>query len=617
MKTFKKKSYKIAKDQFISDIEPFKSLGIPANVIFFKILPGCGATSREITFPRHSIIVEPNVPVIIGKCVDKNLLGVYEGTTIEDIRAYLANDVQYKKLLVTPESFYKIKEAVEGSTFDLYNDFFLLFDECEKVIQDVSFRGKIILPLDDFFLFTNKAFVSATPIIPTDPRFEENGFVVIELVPDYDYSQEISLRITNNVFTSLWKVIIDNVRDQYFIFFNTTDNIADFIKRQKIKEEAMIFCAKDSSKKLRLNGYTNVSTEIKKFKKYNFFTSRFYSALDINYEMFNCSPMIIMVTDVILALHSKIDPFTEAIQIPGRFRSPENETLKREIVHISNVDEDLTSMSSEEALNYLNECHIIFRAVDRFYQGASNINAKNTLRQMLERIDYAKYIKFPKGGRNFYMVDHLIFDEAVKGYYQSSNNLIEAYQSCKHFTVGEIKHERYTYTDQDRLKARPKNLPLKELHKILSEKLLELYDNRLQMTDFEFDFEILNLQFDFPDQMIPINKYGIENSYKLKFDTRAIERELDQSKIRKDMFGMLTYIQKSFKVGKAYNSDEMTTILKKGLQMNQIHGIKPSVKYLRKFVELSNSNNRVLIRIDESGKEVRGYKVIKFKDQVV
>lgn len=44
----------------------FKS--IPTNAIIDKTICGCGATWLEINdFSRHSIIIEPNVPVIIGK----------------------------------------------------------------------------------------------------------------------------------------------------------------------------------------------------------------------------------------------------------------------------------------------------------------------------------------------------------------------------------------------------------------------------------------------------------------------------------------------------------------------------------------------------------------------
>ena len=57
---------------------------IPTNTILCKRLTGLGATHSEIKAPRHSIIIEPNRPVIIGKCKDPehkndNLFGVYHG----------------------------------------------------------------------------------------------------------------------------------------------------------------------------------------------------------------------------------------------------------------------------------------------------------------------------------------------------------------------------------------------------------------------------------------------------------------------------------------------------------------------------------------------------------
>lgn len=620
MKKILKVRYKIGKNKYISDIEPFKTHGIPTNIFLFKTLTGGGATESEIRFHRHSIILEVNVPVIKGKCSkNKNIYGVYEGKTVEGIGKYLASEVKFKKILVTPESFERVKEAIEESDFDFYQDFFLLFDECEKIIQDVHYRGDITLPMDDFFLFENKAFVSATPIIPSDPRFAQQNFSIVEIEPTFNYTQDLSLRLTNNVLSTLTKFVNDNSRDKYFIFFNSTDNIAEVIKKNNWQNDSMIFCAKDSKKKLTLNKFKNVSTDLKAFKKFNFFTSRFNSAVDIDYSMFECNPTIIMVTDLVFALHSKIDPFTEAIQIPGRFRKPENKKeIKREIVHITNTDMSLNSMSKEEVLKYLQEAHTVYKVVDRYYEASTNVNARLVIRQMLERIDYVRFIKLPSKSRNYFMVDNLIGDELVKGYYQSNENLINAYSECKHFRlIDGIEPEIYQYTDRDRLKARPKNLPLKSLKKILSENLLQLYNARNDMSEFSFNMEITNLQFDFPDQMAPINKYGIDNSFKLKFDTNAIEEQLIKDKKDKDMFGMMTYIQRNFQEGKTYTSEEIIRILKYGFTENKIYGVSPSVKYLRKYADLSPPSNRVLIKVNADGKEIRGYKVNRIKDRTL
>ena len=53
---------------------------IPTNSIINKTVTGCGATYAEINAPRHSVIIEPNVPVIEGKMKKHpQILGVFEG----------------------------------------------------------------------------------------------------------------------------------------------------------------------------------------------------------------------------------------------------------------------------------------------------------------------------------------------------------------------------------------------------------------------------------------------------------------------------------------------------------------------------------------------------------
>lgn len=47
---------------------------IPTNTILNKVMTGCGATTLEINAARHSIIIEPNVPVIIGKKAQHDFL---------------------------------------------------------------------------------------------------------------------------------------------------------------------------------------------------------------------------------------------------------------------------------------------------------------------------------------------------------------------------------------------------------------------------------------------------------------------------------------------------------------------------------------------------------------
>ena len=89
------------KIQYLTEVLP----QIPTNTILYKKLTGLGATYGELKADRNSIILEPNVPVIKGKCKDPkhsndNLFGVYENVTVERIVKYLrASKDKHIKLL--------------------------------------------------------------------------------------------------------------------------------------------------------------------------------------------------------------------------------------------------------------------------------------------------------------------------------------------------------------------------------------------------------------------------------------------------------------------------------------------------------------------------------------
>lgn len=138
---------------------------IPSNCILDKTLTGLGATSCEIEAKRNSIIIEPNVPVILGKLNNyDNIEAVYQKCTPYNIKAYLKLDMKYKKIMTTPESFEKIRKAAKELGINIYEKFFCLYDECEKTTQDIDYRRSITKPIHDFFAFKDKAMVSATPL---------------------------------------------------------------------------------------------------------------------------------------------------------------------------------------------------------------------------------------------------------------------------------------------------------------------------------------------------------------------------------------------------------------------------------------------------------------------
>jgi hypothetical protein len=267
--------------QYLADTELFSN-GTPSNFIIFKKLCGLGATHGEANiYKRHSIIIVPNTPVLTGKreALDENgnkkypnILAVYEDVSIREVELYLNGQVIFKKFLCTPEAFItKVKPAIEANaTFDLYNDFFMLLDECDKIIKDADFRYNLVAPIDDFFNFKNKAMISATALIPSDIRFEEHKFKRLYVKPKFGFKQNITLLNTNNVVASLKEELEKVNEEKVFIFLNSVELIQVIIELLQIEESSKVFCAEKSKVKLRDGGFSNASTELKDFQKYNF-----------------------------------------------------------------------------------------------------------------------------------------------------------------------------------------------------------------------------------------------------------------------------------------------------------------------------------------------------------
>ena len=415
-------------------------VNIPTNVILNKTVTGIGATTLEIEAKRHSIIIEPNVPVILGKTKNKpELFAVWEYSTKAKIKKYFKDrTVQYKKLLTTPEGFKKITDVCKRKdvNIDIYNYFFCLFDECEKIVQDIDFRDKIIQPINDFFLFKNKAFVSATPVKMTHPEFNNQGFKILKVKPQYNYKKDLNLIITDCYEIEVIKKF-NELKDSncVCIFLNKTDSIEKLINTLKIANESKIFCSDKSVKKLKNIGYNNVFDQIDlPLKKYNFFTCRFFSAVDIEIRQ---KPDILLLTNLNDAYHTMIDPFTEAIQISGRFRNKyHNGQLPfNSLTHITNLNPDMQVKYSKDVNTMVRTWEQTYKYINNRLQNETDIVAKQTLKKELQKVGYADLLD-EKGNFNYFSLDNLHNEERVKRYYNDFNNwLVRAYRYTGHFIV--------------------------------------------------------------------------------------------------------------------------------------------------------------------------------------
>lgn len=535
------------KIQYLTEILP----EIPTNTILYKTLTGLGATYGELKANRNSVIIEPNKPVIIGKCSDPkhkkdNLFGVYEGVYTDKIIAYMENSINQKKhikILTTPESFRRVQDAFEAMEMDMRFECFLLFDECHKIVKDVDYRANIVLPMDFFFECKYKALVSATPIRFTDPRFEKQKFQTITINPTFDYTKDLNLFITNNVLPTM-RETLGRITDNVFIFCNSTDTIYALMKQLGVLEESAVFCSPKSVDKLKVLKFKNASEqwEIKKMRKYNWLTSRFYNALDIELEE---TPTVIMLTDCYMAEFTMIDPYTDAIQIVGRFRNGVSA-----IYHIANTNHNLLIKSQEEIKGFINCSEEIYNNMRTFYNSASNRAAREAYRTALDCLPFNRMLDI-HGNKNYFAIDNYMDEELLKSSYNSPNALVKAYSQCHSFLMHR-EDFNYKLGDCERLKRVNKSLSLKEKRKQIVEQLEMLGTCTTEM-EMEFKRELSQADAFIVEAYDTIGKAKIEI---LNYSYRKIKKAVILTKHNKKSTGTeaIQLIKNSFQAGKWYSA---------------------------------------------------------------
>ncbi|MDR0954722.1 MAG: hypothetical protein LBM20_05000 [Rikenellaceae bacterium] len=543
---------KIEKGQYLGEVLPI----IETNTIINKTICGCGATTLELNAPRHSIIIEPNLPVILGKKAKHDfLLGVYEGVNTKQIEKYLYNyqNDGYYKIMTTPESFGKVRRAIRNVRMNLHKDFFLLFDECEKTTQDIGYRKTIILPIYDFFRCDNKAMVSATPIIIEDPRFEEQGFQLVKIIPTYDYRKDLTLVPTNNVYTTLRKYLKELPEDQIVCFFhNSTKGIDLIIGHLDIKKKSNVYCSSESRDTLIDKGYSNAFDRLNevdedvKLNKYNFFTSRFYSAVDIELPI---KPVVIMITEVFSAPYSLIDPTTEAVQIAGRFRNGVSR-----LIHITNYNRKAKVCGRAEKEQLLNEQHKIYSIFRKLWLNTRTKGEVFILKQALERVDYSEFV-LPSGERNFFRYNNAFREEYIKMIYKSCTRIFQEYEDSKAFNM-DYQHCFFATTDKDRrIIDPPKSASQIELNKLALEQVRKLMHSKN-----EYDKEYLNqIAHTYKVVCNGVAELGFDGVANTGYKTKAIQDAIEQSILNKKMLstGVKSAVYRAFKENTLYTRSEI------------------------------------------------------------
>ena len=586
-------------------LDALKRIGhsmIPSNCILNKTLTGLGATHSEIHSKRSSIIIEPNVPVILGKLDDnENLEAVYAKCTPYNLKKYLQMDIPYKKIITTPESFKKIRKAAEELHINIYKTFFCLFDECEKVTQDIDYRRKISQPIYDFFRFEQKAFVSATPLPMSHPEFEKQGFQMVKIEPSFDYKKNLTLIVTNSYYMWLQRVL-DSLRDSKHIciFFNVTDGITELINNLGITDYK-VFCSQESVDKLLKRGIVQAYSQIDyPLAKYNFFTCRFYSALDI--RIAKHKPDIIILTDHRTANWTIVDPFTEAIQIQGRFRRRGKDDITytyNSLTHISTVNPDMRVRSKEEIGNRVERFIATYNLLKKIHDEELDEFKKQAILEDIDNLKYQDLID-ERGEINPFSVDNLYNEERVRGYYQSAESLYQAYVDTGFFNVEFIDAMNCVGDDDiERLNNTKIQIDQRKLILQLAIRIEEWFmSGKISYEDKEQHLNYFKQQ---PEGNYVLNAYEkigkdaiVSAEYKRGLIDRKV-REFDKAQANKLRFSenVLKDIQREFPLGVYIPKKDIQQRLQMILQDNGVQ-YKATQDSIRDYYEVNESNSKEL-----------------------
>lgn len=397
------------------------------------------------------------------------------------------------------------------------------------MIQDTGYRPTI--RIKDFFDYERKAYVSATPLWTRNRKFLNSGFKWLKVTPDYDYKKDATLIITRSFNRTLRRELrrLLSTSKCICIFYKTTDGIAtivqDLLENGLIKDgDYKVFCSDKSVKKLKSMKLHHTYDHLKlPLAKVNFFTSRFFSAVDVK---INKLADILVLSNYKQAVHSMIDPFTEAIQIQGRFRNKlDGDRRYNSLTFITNTNDKLKVKSDKEIEREITTQLNTYASIKEKCDNATDATEKKALQKDLNKLSFNDFLDNDEE-LSEEVIDHVFNEERVKSYYQSPQALINAYNATGHFRLRVIDNSHGIGKDD--------YLPLNELSTKDIWKYLVTYLERLERDkqnnpDFDFDAEVYKLvemhseHYFIIDAYLKIGKAPIEAA---NYAKGKIEKEL-------------------------------------------------------------------------------------------
>ena len=312
---------------------------LPVNCLFDKGRTGCGGTTIAIKNKLDTIIAMPYVNVIKNKQAQhKNLLGIYQGITDEEITDYLKTN-QIKKIAVTYDKLEYLIKLLNEQGLNPYKDFFLLVDEWHILFNSYAFRKEAIKKvLRQSRKFEQVTYMTATPIEEEFILEELKGLPVKEVVWSNTVNVNIKPIVTNRPINAVCNLIDQAINGKIFgnlhFFVNSVDFISETINKAGLQpEQVRIICSDNKSpgrgrktNQRKLGDSYKIASTLDDISLVNFYTSTCFEGSDI----YDGNGRTIIVSDKNKS-HTLLDISTLIIQICGRIRDSK---YKTEVHHI-------------------------------------------------------------------------------------------------------------------------------------------------------------------------------------------------------------------------------------------------------------------------------------------
>ena len=360
---------------------------LPSNCVLDKGRTGCGATTLAIMQQGNTIISVPYVSLIKSKESQHSdiLLGVYEGTGRKEILEY-AQSHSTHKIMTTYDSLPKVMEILESDGYDVRNNYQLVIDEWQVILNSYDFRPEAMQGLlKAATAFKDVVYMTATPV--KQKYWPEEMRHLRRVKIKWQDEQQLELHsVKTSSPARLTAEFCGNRTDEYnlHIFVNSVTVISRTIKYAGLKpEEVRIVCSKNresiATNRNKLGKDYPIADITDPVRPYNFYTSTAFEGCDI----YDGKGLAVILNDGHIP-HSLLPVDTLFFQIAGRLR---NSIYRDYIINIFSPTKNTDDMTYDE---YAEASERAFKEAEEY---ASRINGNNDGADIAELYTDKRYVR--------------------------------------------------------------------------------------------------------------------------------------------------------------------------------------------------------------------------------